>query len=218
MDKAKLIEQTADYVRRTLEGEGSGHDWWHIHRVRNLALVIGKEEKADLYIVEMAALLHDIGDPKQYNGDITIAPKLIGEKLNELDVKEAEKNKIMYIIGNMSFSKHLSCKEVEKSIEFQCVQDADRLDAIGAMGIARCFAYGGHKGRVIYDPAVKPRKKLSSEDYHSTSADTLSHFHEKLLLLKDLMNTKTAKEMAEKRHQFMEHFLNRFHNEWEGKL
>jgi len=218
MDKQEIIKQTASYVKEILEGEGSGHDWWHIQRVRNLALNIGRKEDANLYVVEMASLLHDVGDPKLYGGDKTIAPIMIGRKLSELGVEGKEKDDIMYIIGNMSFSKHLDGKEVKKSVEFQCVQDADRLDAIGAIGIARCFAYGGHKGRVLYNPDVKAREGLSSEVYHATSADTLSHFQEKLLLLKNLMNTATAKRMAEERHKFMESFLMRFHNEWEGKL
>jgi len=225
MDKQAIIEQTAGYVKGILEGEGSGHDWWHIQRVRNLALAIGREEKADLYIVEMAALLHDIGDPKLCDGDKTVAPKLIGGKLAELGVEKSEREQIMYVISNMSFSKYLDGKEVKKSIEFKCVQDADRLDAIGATGIARCFAYGGYKGRVLYDPKVKPREELTSEAYHATSVntdtlntDTLSHFYEKLLLLKDLINTNTAKMMAKERHRFMEDFLSRFHQEWEGKL
>ena len=219
MNKSEILNKTEQYVKETLSGEGSGHDWWHIHRVRNLALTLGKEENADLFIVEMAALLHDIGDPKLHGGDTTVAPRLISSKLQELNVDDEEKRHIMYIIAHMSYSKHLQGKDVEKSREFMVVQDADRLDAIGAIGIARCFAYGGNKGRIMYDPEFKPDVNMTAEEYTKgrKGNHTINHFYEKLLLLKDLMNTETAKRMAEERHLFMENYLQQFYEEWDGK-
>ena len=218
MNKQSILQQTEQYVRKELSGESSGHDWWHIHRVRNLALSIAREEETDLFIVEMAALLHDIGDPKLYDDDTTIAPKLIGSKLDELGVVDPERKSIIYIIGNMSFSKSLEGKEVDKSKEFMVVQDADRLDAIGAVGIARTFAFGGNKNRLIYDPNILPNSNLTPDQYRKAEGHTINHFYEKLFLLKDRMNTDTAKKMAGERHKFMESFLEQFYGEWDGKL
>ncbi len=220
MDQNTILKKTEEYVRKTLEGEGSGHDWWHIDRVRNLALQIAKEEKdVTLYIVEMAALLHDIGDPKLHQGDTTVAPKLIGSWLDTVNVEDFVKKDVLYITTNLSFSKSLEGKEIQKSKEFMVVQDADRLDAAGAIGIARAFAFGGYKGRIMYDPNVKPNENLTAEEYvgGGKNAPTINHFYEKLLLLKDLMNTETAKKMAEDRHQFMEQYLQQFYAEWKGE-
>jgi len=219
MDKTLILQKTEQYVKETLSGESSGHDWWHIHRVRTIALTLGREENTDLFIVEMAALLHDIGDPKLHGGDTTIAPRLIGSWLDSVSVQEEDKEKIMHIIAHMSFSKHLQGKEVDKSKEFMIVQDADRLDAIGAVGIARCFSYGGHKGRIMYDPHVKAEDNITAEQYTNgrKGNHTINHFYEKLLLLKKLMNTETAKRMAEERHLFMERYLEQFYEEWDGK-
>jgi uncharacterized protein len=219
MQKSEIIEKTKAYVKNHLEGESSGHDWWHIYRVWKLALHIAQQEEVvDLFIVQIAALLHDIGDPKLHGGDTTVAPRLIGAWLKKVGIVGEDREHIMHIIGHMSFSKHLGGKHVEKSKEFMIVQDADRLDAIGSVGIGRTFAYGGNKGITMHDPTVSVRKKVSAEQYHGTGGSTVNHFYEKLFLLKDLMNTKTAKKMAEQRHQFMENFLSQFYDEWEGKI
>tara|TARA_Y100000310_G_scaffold137447_1_gene136323 strand:+ start:16014 stop:16664 length:651 start_codon:yes stop_codon:yes gene_type:complete len=211
-----IISTTEDFVKQQLAGDSSGHDWWHIHRVRNLALSIAKQENADLFIVEMAALLHDVGDPKMHGGDTTVAPRLIGNLLSTINLTKQQKEHIMHIIAHMSFGKHLKGEEVQKSIEFQIVQDADRLDAMGAVGIARTFAFGGSKGRLMYHPDIKPNKNLTSEAYHKAEDPTINHFYEKLLKLKDLMNTETAKEIAQDRHEYMEQFLEHFYAEWDG--
>ena len=214
----EIINQTVDFVKQQLEGDSSGHDWWHVYRVWKLAESIAQKEiNSNSLVIQLAALLHDVGDPKFFDGDTTMAPKLIGDFLRTLNISEEDKLHILHITTNLSFSKHLAGKEVEKSIEFQIVQDADRLDAIGAVGIARTFAFGGSRGSSMYDPNIKPHKKLDAKEYHKAQDPTINHFYEKLLLLKDLMNTDTAKMMAEQRHQFMETYLERFYQEWEGK-
>jgi uncharacterized protein len=214
----EIISKTTEFVKQQLAGDSSGHDWWHIHRVKNLALTIAKQETGvKLFIVEMAALLHDVGDPKLHGGDTTIAPKLIGDFFSTLELNPEQVKHIMHIISYMSFSKHLSGTQVEKSLEFQIVQDADRLDAIGAVGIARTFAYGGSKGQPMYDPNIKPNTGLDAKTYHTNKDPTINHFYEKLLLLKDLMNTATAKQMAQERHTYMERYLEQFYEEWDGK-
>lgn len=216
MKKEKIIEQTAQFVKEKLTGEGSGHDWWHIYRVWKMALHIAKNEKADLYIVELGSLLHDIADYKFYNGDETIGPKAARKWLVKLQVDEKDINQVIEIIKHISF-KGAKVKNLIQSLEGKIVQDADRLDAIGAIGITRTFAYGGYSGREIYNPTIKPTLHSTSEQYKSNTSPTLNHFYEKLLLLKDLMNTKTAKQIAYERHLFMEDYLKRFYNEWEGK-
>lgn len=217
MNKDSVIQRTEAYVRQALSGESSGHDWWHVYRVWNNAKLIAQGEKVDHFTVEMAALLHDIGDPKLHNGDTTVAPRLIGAWLDTVSIHGDYRQHILYIVANMSFSKHLQKKEVEKTLEFMVVQDADRLDAIGAIGIARAFAYGGHKGRLIYDPTVAPVTDMTADYYRSHNGTTINHFYEKLLHLKDLMNTPTAKRIAAERHRFMEQYLQQFYDEWEGK-
>ena len=212
-----MIQETIGFVKNELEGADSGHDWWHVLRVYNLARHIAEEEGADRFIVEMAALLHDVGDPKLHDGDETVAPRLIGGWLDELGLEKDKKDHIMHIIENMSFSKHLDGKKVEKSTEFKVVQDADRIDGIGAIGIARTFAYGGHKGREIYNPDKQFKEGLTKEEYRKANDPTINHFYEKLLKLKELMNTKTGKKIAEGRHEFMELFLKQFYDEWEGR-
>ena len=158
MNTQDILKQTQEYVRKALEKDSSGHDWWHIYRVWKNALHIAKEEKADLFIVQMAALLHDIGDPKLHQGDTTVAPRLITSWLDQIGLEKEKQKEILYIIENMSFASSLEKKEIKKTKEFCIVQDADRLDALGAIGIARCFAYTGHKGRLMHDPERKPRK------------------------------------------------------------
>lgn len=216
MNRKFIIKQTKDYVRRQLEGEGTGHDWWHVYRVWQNAIHIAKQEKADLFVVQLAALLHDIADWKFHHGDDTVGPKLAKGWLIKLSVDEKIIAHVCEIIQGVSF-KGVGVKTQMKTKEGMVVQDADRLDAIGAIGIARAFAYGGHKGREIYNPEIKPVHHKSFEQYKNSQSPTLNHFYEKLLLLKDLMNTGTARKIAEKRHAFMELYLQTFINEWEGK-
>ncbi|MCR9133323.1 MAG: HD domain-containing protein [bacterium] len=211
-----MVLKTEQHVREKLEGEGSGHDWWHIHRVRNTALTLAKEEKADIFVVELAALLHDIADHKFHDGDETIGPRVAGAWLEQLQVDEFVINHVKEIIRDVSF-KGAGVKTPMRTIEGKVVQDADRLDAIGAIGIARAFAYGGYKKRELYNPEHSPTEHSSFEAYKSDTGPTINHFYEKLLLLKDRMNTRTGKRIAEERHQFMELYLDRFFNEWDGK-
>lgn len=209
----RLLIETEDYIRNYFGDESSGHDWWHIFRVRNLALKISEKEKGDNFIVEMAALLHDLDDWK-LNNKSELKAKTWLEKL-KIDQKETKL--ILEIIDQVSY-KGDGVENKATTIEAQIVQDADRLDAIGAIGIARTFAYGGNKGRLIYHPEIKPEMHNSFEDYKKTSAPTINHFYEKLLLLKNRLNTQTAIEIAEKRNTFMETFLNQFFDEWDGNV
>lgn len=211
----ELILKTEEFVRQTLEGEGTGHDWWHIHRVRNTALTLAKEESADVVIVELAALLHDIADWKFYNGDTSIGPKVAREWLEKLDAPEETIRHVCDIIATLSF-KGAGVSTPMTSKEGKCVQDADRLDAVGAIGIARAFAYGGSKGRELHNPNIKPLLHATFEQYKSDKGTTLNHFYEKLFLLKDRLNTKAAKRIAQDRHQFMEEYVGRFLKEWDG--
>jgi uncharacterized protein len=211
----EIIERTANYVRTALSGEGSGHDWWHIDRVWRIAKRIGQAEGADLPVVELAALLHDIADWKAHGGDSNIGPRKASDWLNSLDVDPAIIEQVSQIIANISF-KGAKVEQPTLSLEGKVVQDADRLDAIGAIGIARTFAYGGSKGRLIYDPTCKPTDHQTADSYLNSNGTTVNHFYEKLLLLKDRMNTPTGKAMAVKRHQFMVDYLERFYEEWEG--
>ena len=216
MNKEEIIKKTADYVESRLDGEGSGHDWWHIYRVWKTAVNIGEKESADLFVVQLAALLHDIADWKFHSGDDSVGPKLAREWLEKLDVDENIIFNVCKIIKELSF-KGAGVKSKIKTKEGMVVQDADRLDAIGAIGIARAFAYGGHKGREIYNPDIKPEKHETFEQYKNNKGPTINHFYEKLLLLKDLMNTPSAREIAEERHRFMEEYLDKFFKEWEVK-
>ena len=212
MDKKLLIENTKCFVKEKLYGEGSGHDWFHIERVYNLAKFIGEKENADLFIVEMTALLHDIDDWKFSEGT-DINTTVTENFLSSINVSKDDINKIISIIKTMSFKGGV-VDSTQSSIEGKVVQDADRLDAIGAIGIARTFAYGGSKGRQIYDPSISPIEFTSLEQVKNEENHTINHFYEKLLKLKDLMNTDTGKELAEKRHKFMESFLDEFYSEW----
>lgn len=211
-----LIEKTIEFVKQELQHAEAGHDWWHIERVWKSAKAIAKEENVDLLVVEFAALLHDIADPKFHNGDEEIGPQKAGEFLKSIAVDEAMIHHVQEIIRNMSFKSSLG--EVKfTSPEMLVVQDADRLDAIGAIGIARAFTYGGFKNRELYNPAIKPAINQSKEAYKSTTAPTINHFYEKLLLLKDKMNTATGKRIAQERHDFMEAYLEQFYGEWNGE-
>ena len=212
MDKNLMIEMTKDFVKQKLYGEGSGHDWFHIERVYNLSKFIAEKENADLFIVEMTSLLHDIDDWK-FSNDTDTNTTTTENFLASISVPKNDINKIISIIKTMSFKGGV-VDSTQNSIEGKVVQDSDRLDAIGAIGIARTFAYGGSKGRQIYDPSINPIEFTSLEQVKNAENHTVNHFYEKLLKLKDLMNTNTAKEIAEKRHKFMENFLEEFYSEW----
>lgn len=212
MNKNLIIEATKKYTKKKLDGEATGHDFLHIVRVYNAAKYIAEKEGADLFIVEITALLHDISDWKFNDGNVDIGPKLAGEWLKSLAVPEQEIDKVTKIIRTMSF-KGGTTDSSQETMEGKIVQDADRLDALGAIGIARAFAYGGFKGREIYNPHIKPEKFKSFEAYKNNKGTSINHFYEKLLLLKDLMNTKTGKDLAEYRHEFMITFLKEFNEE-----
>mgnify|MGYP001105835203 CR=1 FL=1 len=209
------IQKTITFVKQTLKNAEAGHDWFHIERVFKTALNINQEEKGNELVIALAALLHDIADPKFNNGDETLGPNLAQSFLQSIAVEEEAVNHVKLIIQHMSFKNSFD-KNSFTSKEMQIVQDADRLDAIGAIGIARAFTYGGFKNRVLYDPAIKPEEHLSKESYKNTTAPTINHFYEKLFLLKDMMNTTGGKKIAAKRHQFMLDYLDQFYREWEG--
>ena len=213
MDNADIITQTTLFVQETLKNAEGGHDWWHIYRVWNNAKLIAQTEQADLLTIELAALLHDIADSKFNNGDEEIGPRIAGDFLHSINIDEAIVIHVQQIIRHMSFKSSFD-KVVFTSKELQIVQDADRLDAIGAIGIARAFNYGGFKGREIYNPEIKPDLNLSKDAYKNSTAPTINHFYEKLLLLKDKMNTDTGKQLATQRHQFMEDYLKQFYLEF----
>lgn len=211
-----IIERTVTYVKQELALAEGGHDWWHIERVWKTAKHIAQLEHVNLLVVELGALLHDIADSKFHNGDEEVGPQKAAAFLTSLEVDVATIDEVVYIIRNISF-KGQKEKLTGASIELQVVQDADRLDAIGAMGIARAFSYGGFKNREFYNPAIPPDLNMSKEAYKNSTAPTINHFYEKLLLLKDLMNTQTGKQLAQQRHAFMETYLEQFYKEWEGK-
>ncbi|UMB59318.1 HD domain-containing protein [Lutibacter sp. A80] len=216
MDKQQIISNTVSFVKETLKNAEGGHDWFHILRVWNNAKLIAKNENVDLFIVELGALLHDIADSKFYNGDETVGPKVARDFLESEHVSEEIIRHIEQIITNISY-KGGNFKQTFTSLELNVVQDADRLDAIGAVGIARCFNYGGFKNRELYNPEIAPNLTMTKEEYKNSDSPTINHFYEKLLLLKDRMNTVTGKKIAEERHIYMEDFLQQFYNEWNGK-
>jgi uncharacterized protein len=218
MNQGKIIQNTIEFVKTELQNAEGGHDWFHIERVFKNTILISKDEKVDVFIVSLGALLHDIADPKFYNGDETIGPKIAAEFLKKENVDSKTITHVINIIKYISFKNSLS-KTGKKftSKELEVVQDADRLDAIGAIGIARCFNYGGFKNRSLYDPEILPNLEMTKEQYKKSDAPTINHFYEKLLLLKDKMNTKTGKKIAIERHQYMEQFLTQFYNEWNGE-
>ncbi|WP_298882185.1 HD domain-containing protein [uncultured Polaribacter sp.] len=217
MEQSKIIENTILFVKKELKNAEGGHDWFHIERVYKNTLLIAKEEDVDAFVVSLGALLHDIADPKFYNGDETIGPKLAAKFLEEQEVATDILTHVINIIKHISFKNSLEINgEKFTSKELDVVQDADRLDAIGAIGIARCFNYGGFKNRALYNPEIKPNLNMTKEEYKNSSAPTINHFYEKLLLLKDKMNTATAKKIALERHNYMNLFLEQFYNEWNG--
>lgn len=208
-----LIEKTISFVKQQLQGAEAGHDWFHIKRVyKNTLLIAQDEPEADLLVVQLAALLHDIADSKFHNGDETVGPRVAREFLEENEVKQAVIEGVVKIIENISYKGGVKREYTSKELDI--VQDADRLDAIGAIGIARTFNYGGFKNRTMYDPAITPNLDMTKEEYKNSTTPTINHFYEKLLLLKDKMNTPKGKELAEQRHQFMEVFLEQFYKEW----
>lgn len=217
MNQSEVIEKTIVFVKETLSNAEGGHDWWHIERVWKLAKTIARTENADPFIVELGALLHDIADSKFHQGDEKIGPKKAREFLTSLQMEESLIVHVEQIIANISFKGGNHQKKFF-STELSVVQDADRLDAIGAIGIARAFNYGGHKGRELYNPYIAPNLSMTKEEYKASEAPTINHFYEKLLLLKDRMNTTTGKEMAKQRHRFMESFLKEFYHEWNAEL
>ena len=212
---SSIIDKTCKFVEDKLSGDGSGHDWWHIFRVWTLAKKIAVEEKAQVEIVELGALLHDIADWKFHDGDDSIGPAIAREFLNNHNVEPNLSDSVVEIISTVSY-KGAGVATPMKTLEGKIVQDADRLDAIGALGIARTFAYGGYKNRLIYHPDEKPVLHESYEDYKKNEGHTINHFYEKLLLLKERMNTNTGKRIAEGRHKFMQSFLDQFYREWDG--
>ena len=217
MNNSSTIAHTITFVKKELENAEGGHDWFHIERVYKNAILISKTEKVDSFIVSLGALLHDIADSKFYNGDEAIGPKKASDFLNYKKVPEDVIAHVIKIIENISF-KGGNKKQQFFSNELAVVQDADRLDALGAIGIARCFNYGGYKNRKLYDPDIKPNLNMTPEEYKNSNSPTINHFYEKLLLLKNKINTTTGKQIAENRHLYMESFLAQFYSEWNGDL
>lgn len=214
MPKTEVIHKAEQFVKEKLQNDSSGHDWWHIDRVRNLALTIAAKENADLFICELAALLHDLADEKLAASEeegLNAVHLWLSEHVQDLTIVSS----VMEIISTMSFKG--GSRPPMATTEGKVVQDADRLDAIGAIGIARTFAYAGAKGDLMYDPALPYRETMTKEEYRNGKSTAINHFHEKLLKLKSLMNTETAKKLAEDRHYYMEQFLKQFHTEWNGQ-
>lgn len=215
MSRPTLIKNTAEFVKQTLAGAEAGHDWWHILRVWNNAKLIAQTEEADMTVVELGALLHDIADAKFHDGDEEIGPRKAVEFLRSQGAPEDVINQVELIVRHISFKSGID-GQTYFSKELAVVQDADRLDAMGAIGIARAFTYGGYKGRELYNPGIAPNPNLTKEEYKKSNSPTINHFYEKLLLLKDKMNTQTGRRIAEQRHHFMEQYLDQFYAEWEG--
>jgi len=215
MDKELVINQTVNYVKQILSGDPTGHDWFHTERVCKTASMLAEKENADMFIVQLGALLHDISDWKFNNGDDSIGPKMANIWLSSFGVPVEIINHVSLIISTVSF-KGARVDTQMKTLEGMIVQDADRLDAMGAIGIARAFAYGGYANREIYNPDIAYKLHENEDQYKNNSSPSINHFYEKLLLLKDLMNTKTAKEIANYRHNYMQNFLEEFFKEWVG--
>jgi uncharacterized protein len=210
-----FIANTITFVKQQLHDAEGGHDWFHIERVYKNALLIAQGETCDLDVVKLGALLHDVADSKFHDGDETVGPKVAREFLESQNVAEETIQHVINIIENISF-KGGNFEKKFNSIELEIVQDADRLDAIGAIGVARAFNYGGFKNRALYNPDIQPNLNMSKEEYKKSDSPTVNHFYEKLLLLKDKMNTSSGKKIAEQRHVYMEQFLSQFYAEWEG--
>lgn len=215
-EQEEIIKKTAEHVETIFKNDGSGHDWWHMKRVWDNAKRIGEAENADMFLVELGALLHDIADWKDHGGDLAIGPRVAGEWLASLKVEPETIERIKDIVAHVSF-KGAGVKNEMSTLEGKVVQDADRLDAIGAIAVARTFTWGGSRGRLIYDPNTKAELHKSFEAYKKSTSSSLHHFYEKLFLLKDLMNTATGKKLADQRDQFMHNFVDQFLAEWEGR-
>ena len=217
MTDTQIVEETIAFVKETLKGAEGGHDWFHIQRVFKNTLLIAKDEQVNILVVSLGALLHDIADAKFHGGDESIGPKLATEFLTSLEVEQQVIDHVVKIIENISYKSSLEPgKDKFTSQELAVVQDADRLDAIGAIGIARAYNYGGFKNRELYNPNIAPNLNMSKEEYKKSTAPTINHFYEKLLLLKDKMNTESGKKIAAQRHQFMLEYLEHFFMEWNG--
>lgn len=216
-DQAEVINKTVAFIQNRLKDDSSGHDWWHIYRVWQAAKYIGQQEAADLFVVELTALLHDIADWKFHDGDVNAGPAAAREWLMQLKVDQRVIDQVCDIISNMSFKGANVTSEL-KNLEGLVVQDADRLDAIGAIGVARAFAFGGAFSQPMHDPEIPVVLHDTFESYKNKKTTTVNHFYEKLLLLKDRMNTQTAKKMAERRHAVMDEFLKQFFYEWDSKF
>ncbi|SEL88739.1 uncharacterized protein SAMN04488008_106163 [Maribacter orientalis] len=218
MTNSEIVEETILFVKEALRNAEGGHDWFHIQRVFNNTILISKEEDVNILVVSLGALLHDIADAKFNDGDESLGPKMAENFLFSINVPIEIINHVVNIIKFSSFKAGLSDGKIKKKLfsskELQVVQDADRLDAIGAIGIARTFNYGGYKNRMLYDPSIPPNLNMTKEEYKNSTAPTINHFYEKLLLLKDKMNTKTGKRLAEERHQYMVDYLKQFYYEW----
>jgi len=218
MTNSEIVEETITFVQETLQNAEGGHDWFHIQRVFNNTMLIAKEENVNILVVSLGALLHDIADAKFNDGDESLGPKMAENFLLSIGVPKRTINHVIKIIKFSSFKAGLTDGKIKKKLfsskELMVVQDADRLDAIGAIGIARAFNYGGFKNRMLYDPSIPPNLEMTKEEYKKSTAPTLNHFYEKLLLLKDKMNTETGKRLAEERHQFMLDYLEQFYKEW----
>jgi uncharacterized protein len=217
IDHTTVVRQTAEHVKALMTGERSGHDWWHVYRVWRGAVYISAQEPVDRLVVELVALLHDIADWKFHDGDNMAGPRAARMWLQSIAVDQGTIAHVCEIIKDLSF-RGAGVPTPMRTLEGQVVQDADLLDAIGAVGIARAFAYDGYRGRAIYDPEVDPEVHTSAGQYLNETGTTINHFYEKLLLLKDLMNTNTARALAEERHAFMQDFLDRFFHQWNGKV
>jgi uncharacterized protein len=217
MDDRELIQRTADHVKDAMAGDFSGHDWWHVYRVWQTAIRLAGQMEANLTVVELGALLHDIADWKLHDGDLEIGPRVAREWLESLKADPEIVDQVSTIIAGLSFA-GAGVPDVAYSVEAQIVQDADRLDALGAVGIGRTFAFGGAHNRQMYDPEIAPVYHDSFESYKSSASPTINHFYEKLFLLKDRMHTVAGREMAEGRHQYMLDFVNRFYMEFDGKI
>lgn len=216
LDQEEILSKTRAFVQKVLENEGTGHDWWHIKRVRDTAMMLAEREGADPFVTELGALLHDIADHKFHDGDEHIGPRTAQKWLDENGVPQDVSAHVVRIVKEVSF-RGAEVDTPVSSKESAVVQDADRLDAMGAIGIARAFAYGGSRSRPLFDPPEAPEMHDSFEEYKSSSGSTLNHFYEKLLLLKDRMNTPAAREIAVQRHEFMQQFILQFLKEWDNK-
>lgn len=216
MNNPDIIPSTIAFVKQQLENAEGGHDWFHIQRVYNNTMLIARNEEVDTLVVQLGALLHDIADSKFHNGDESVGPGIARAFLEKQNVSGEVTDHVVQIIRNISFKGSYDTRSFH-SRELDVVQDADRLDAIGAIGIARTFNYGGFKNRELYNPDIQPKHYKTKEEYKKSTSPTINHFYEKLLLLKDMMNTETGKRIALERHRYMENFLEQFYGEWNGE-